>query len=340
MARVAVMGAGSWGTTIAKVFVDAGNDVTVWARRDELARAIDEGHENPDYLPGTALPESLRATSDEKEALAGAEIVVLAVPAQTLRGNLRRFGGLIPGDALVVQVAKGVELDTGRLMTQVLEEETGIENSRSLVLTGPNLAREVAAGQPAASVIACAEPESAKRVQSALATDYFRPYTNTDVVGCEIAGACKNVIALACGIAAGTGLGINSAAATMTRGNAEITRLGEALGANPRTFLGLAGMGDLVATCTSPLSRNRSFGEALGRGEGLEAARAATNGQVAEGVVSSSAVRSLAESLGVDMPITQAVYRVCHAGDGVEGMIAQLMGRRYKPEYPGAGAAR
>ncbi|WP_018296968.1 NAD(P)H-dependent glycerol-3-phosphate dehydrogenase [Corynebacterium lubricantis] len=332
MVNVAVMGAGSWGTTLAKVFADAGNTVTLWARRDELARTIDQTHVNPDYLPEITLPESISATSDAAAALDGASIVVFAVPSQTMRENLKVWTPLLPPDATLVSISKGIESDTYQRMTQVIAEITGASDDRIAVLTGPNLAREIAEEQPAATVIACTNENRAKLVQAACATSYLRPYTNTDVIGCEVSGACKNVIALACGMASGKGLGENTLATVITRGLAEITRLGMALGADQRTFAGLAGLGDLVATCNSPLSRNRTFGYRLGAGGTLEDAKEATHGQVAEGVTSSRSIFHLANSVGVEMPITQAVYAVCHKGLGVDEMIVALMGRSKKSE--------
>ena len=273
MVKVAVMGAGSWGTTLAKVFADAGNSVVLWVRKEAVARKIQISRENEKYLPGLILPRGIAATSDPLVALSDADIVVLAVPSQTLRENLARWKDDIPADATLVSLAKGIERDTHLRMTQVVAEVAQVDPSRIAVLSGPNLAREVALEQPAATVIACTDEERAKQVQAAVAAPYFRPYTNVDVIGCEIGGACKNVIALACGMATGKGLGENTLASLITRGLVEISRLGEALGADVRTFSGLAGMGDLVATCSSPLSRNRSFGQRLGRGDSLDQAR-------------------------------------------------------------------
>lgn len=326
------MGAGSWGTTLAKVFADAGNTVNLWARRESLAETIRTTRENPDYLPGIVLPESIVVTSDAQAALQGCSIVVLGIPSQALRTTLGEWRELIPADATLVSLAKGIEKDTHLRMSQVIAEVTGADPSRIAVLSGPNLAREIAEGQPAATVIACEDENRAKLVQAAVAAPYFRPYTNTDVIGTELGGACKNVIALACGIAHGFGLGENSNASLITRGLAEIARLGKAMGADPRTFAGLAGMGDLVATCSSPLSRNRTFGDRLGRGESLEQAREATHGQVAEGVISSQSIHDLAVELGVEMPITQAVFAVCHQGMAVRDMVDALMGRSKKAE--------
>ncbi|KQB86434.1 NAD(P)H-dependent glycerol-3-phosphate dehydrogenase [Corynebacterium lowii] len=331
MVAVAVMGAGSWGTTLAKVWADAGHPVRLWARREELANKINAEHVNADYLPEIALPESIEASAHPEEVLAGAEVVVLGVPSQTLRANLSQWGSAIPTDATVLSISKGVEVGTGKLMNQVIED-AGIAPERIAVLTGPNLAKEVAQEQVAATVIACTEESRARSLQHALSTEYLRPYTNTDVIGCEVGGACKNVIAVACGIATGLGLGYNTLATVITRGLAEITRLGQALGAQPRTLAGLAGLGDLVATCSSPLSRNHRFGARLGEGGTMEEARQATGGQVAEGVLSSTSIAELARKHGVEMPITQAVHAVCHDGMSVNEMMTSLMERSKKAE--------
>ncbi|RNE48661.1 NAD(P)H-dependent glycerol-3-phosphate dehydrogenase [Corynebacterium alimapuense] len=326
------MGAGSWGSTLAKVFADAGNTVQLWARRPELAESIQLTGTNQDYLPGISLPSAVTATSDASEALKNAVIVVFAVPSQTMRDNLHAWAPLLPTDATLVSISKGIETGTYLRMSQVIAETTGASPDRIAVLSGPNLALEIAQEQPAATVIACPDENRAKLVQAAVATSYLRPYTNTDVIGVELGGACKNVIALACGIAAGRGLGENTLATLITRGLAEITRLGVALGADPRTSAGLAGLGDLVATCTSPLSRNRSFGVRLGEGGTLTEAKKATHGQVAEGVISSNSVFQLAEAHQVEMPITQAVFAVCHKGMNVSDMVTALMGRSKKAE--------
>ncbi|WP_416061305.1 NAD(P)H-dependent glycerol-3-phosphate dehydrogenase [Rhodococcus indonesiensis] len=332
MSKAAVLGAGSWGTAFAKVLAEAGTDVTIWARRAEVAEAIATRHENPDYLPGVELPATVRATADHRVALDGVDFLVLAVPSQTLRANLEAWRDDIGPEATLLSLAKGIESGTLMRMSQVIAQVTGAEHDRIAVLSGPNLAREIADRQPAATVIACSDSTRALEIQRACATGYFRPYTNTDVIGCEIGGACKNVIALACGMAAGVGLGDNTVASIITRGLAEITRLGTALGAKPATLAGLAGVGDLVATCTSPLSRNRSFGERLGRGGTLESAQEATHGQVAEGVKSCTSVRALAASYDVEMPLTDAVHGVCYEGMSVPEAIGLLLGRRVKPE--------
>jgi len=332
VARVAVLGAGSWGTAFAKVLADAGSDVTLWARRREVVDAVRTTRCNPDYLPSVVLPEALQVTGDAETALAGADIVALAVPAQSLRANLTAWAPELPAQATLLSLAKGVELGSLQRMSEVVREVTGADAARIAVLTGPNLAGEIAVEQPTATVIACLDHDRALVVQKACVTGYFRPYTNTDVVGCELAGAYKNVIALACGMAVGMGMGDNSIASIITRGLAETARLGVALGAEAATFAGLAGMGDLVATCSSPLSRNRTFGARLGRGETLEQAQLGTKGQVAEGVKSCSALAQLAASRGVDVPLADGVHRVCHDGLPVQVLAAELLGRSTKPE--------
>ncbi|MGW0004982.1 NAD(P)H-dependent glycerol-3-phosphate dehydrogenase [Nocardia grenadensis] len=331
MTRAAVLGAGSWGTAFGKVLAEAGTEVTIWARRPEVAEALATDHRNPWYLPGVQLP-PVAATDDYARALDGADIVVLAVPSQSLRANLKVWSPAIGPDTTLLSLAKGIENGTLLRMSEVIAEVTGASPDRIAVLSGPNLAKEIAAGQPAATVIGCADAERAAAVQRACVTGYFRPYTNTDVIGCELGGACKNVIALACGIASGMGFGDNSLAGLMTRGLAEIIRLGVALGAEPVTLAGLAGVGDLIATCTSPLSRNRSFGQVLGSGGSMQAAQEATHGQVAEGVKSCTSVRALAAAKNVEMPLTEAVHQVCHEGLAVQTALEKLLGRQIKPE--------
>jgi glycerol-3-phosphate dehydrogenase (NAD(P)+) len=328
----AVMGSGAWGTALAKLLADAGGEVRLWARRSDIATQINTTRHNPDYLPGVQLPAAIEATTDADEALSGVTTVLLAVPAQTMRPNLERWAGLLTPGATLVSAAKGIELETLMRMSQVVVDVTSVDPSQVAVISGPNLASEITAGQPAATVIACSDSGRAVAVQRMLNAGYFRPYTNADVIGTEIGGACKNVIALACGMAAGVGLGENTAAAIITRGLAEIMRLGIAVGAKGATLAGLAGVGDLVATCTSPHSRNRSFGESLGRGETMEAALRARGGHVVEGVTSCESVLALASSYDVEMPLTEAVHRVCHKGLSVYEAVALLLGRTTKPE--------
>ena len=327
-----VMGAGAWGTALAKVLADAGNDVRLWTRRAEVADEINSSGTNAGYLPGVQLPAAIRATTDPAEALDGVTTVLLGVPSQTLRPNLEAWRSQIAQGATLVSVAKGIELGTLMRMSQVIVAVTGCDQSQVAVVSGPNLAGEIADEQPAATVVACTDSGRAVALQRGLSTGYLRPYTNSDVVGTEVGGACKNVIALACGMAAGVGLGENTAAAIITRGLAEIMRLGIALGAKPATLAGLAGVGDLVATCSSAHSRNRNFGAFLGRGGSLEAAMRATAGHVAEGVTSCTSILALAESYDVEMPLTDAVHRVCHKGLSVDDAVALLLGRTTKPE--------
>ena len=331
---VAVMGAGAWGTALARVLADAGGEVVLWARRSELAEQINATRYNPDYLPGALLSPSIRATADAEEALHGATTVLLGVPAQTMRSNLEGWAPLLEHGATLVSLAKGIELGTLMRMSQVIASVTEVDPSQVAVISGPNLASEIAEREPAATVIACSDSGRAVALQRMLNSGYFRPYTNADVIGTEIGGACKNVIALACGMAAGVGLGENTAAAIITRGLAEIMRLGIALGAKGATLAGLAGVGDLVATCTSPHSRNRSLGERLGRRENVREALQDRqgDGHVVEGVTSCQSVLALASSYDVEMPLTDAVHRVCHKGLSVDEAMALLLGRSTKPE--------
>jgi glycerol-3-phosphate dehydrogenase (NAD(P)+) len=329
------MGAGSWGTTFAQVLADAGTPAVLWARSAAVATSVADKHENPGYLPGISLPASLTATSDHEAALAGADLVVFAVPAQTLRSLLASWAPLMPPDALLVSLLKGIELGSCKRMSEVIVETLAIQPSRVAVVSGPNLAREIAEREFAASVVACSDESGARLLQKACHTGYFRPYWSTDVTGCELGGAVKNIIALAVGIAVALGLGDNTKASLITRGLAEMARLGEAMGADPRTFAGLAGMGDLVATCSSPLSRNRTFGQHLGAGMTSAQALSAT-GQTAEGVTSYAPVLELARKHGVDMPITSVVAAVIAGDLSVRDAAAVLASRSAKPEWYGA----
>jgi glycerol-3-phosphate dehydrogenase (NAD(P)+) len=328
------MGAGSWGTTFAQVLCDAGTDVTVWGRRQAVSDAIRDRHENPDYLPGIALPPAIDASCDPAEALTGVDLVVFAVPAQSLRQNLADWAGLIPPGALLVSLMKGIELGSCDRMSEVIADVLGAAADRIAVISGPNLSHEIARRQVAASVVACADETAAKQLQGACHTPYFRPYTNPDVTGCELGGAVKNIIALAVGMASGMGLGDNTKATLITRGLAETARLGAAMGADQHSFAGLAGMGDLVATCISPLSRNRTFGEKLGRGATLAEVIADTK-QTAEGVKSSLSVLELARRHDVEMPITELVTAVLHNGLAVTRAAGLLTSRAAKPEFEG-----
>jgi glycerol-3-phosphate dehydrogenase (NAD(P)+) len=331
MSRVAVFGAGSWGTAFSIVLADAGNEVAMWGRREDVCTTISKEHENPDYLPGVPLPTSIVASHDPEEVLDGVEAAVLAVPSQTLRDNLTEWAPLIRDEVMLVSLMKGVETGTCKLMSEVIAEVTGAGDDRIGVVSGPNLAKEIANRQPTTSVVACVEEPVAQRLQELCHTAAFRPYTNTDVVGCELGGATKNVIALAVGMAAGLGFGDNARASVITRGLAETARLGAAMGADPMTFSGLAGLGDLVATCSSPLSRNRSFGEKLGRGMTVDEVVSSTR-QVAEGVKSCQSIMDLAHKHGVEMPIVEHVAALVRNEMTPREMLTSLISRAAKPE--------
>lgn len=327
--RLAVLGAGSWGTTFARVLADGGSEVVLWARREEIAREIREEHRNRAYLPQHDLPETVHGTSDLDEALAGADGVVVAVPAQSLRATLQARPALpaVP----VLSLTKGIERGTDSRISQVIVEAGRAEPELVGVLSGPNLSAEIAERRPCASVVAAPSQELADALAAWCRAPYLRAYTSTDVIGVEVAGAVKNVIAIAVGAATGLGHGHNTTASLITRGLAEITRLGVALGGRRETFAGLAGMGDLVATCASPLSRNHRLGLALGRGLDVEAA-AAEVGSTAEGVATARAVADLAAQLGVDMPITRAVVAVVDHGESIDEVTTALLSRSVRPE--------
>jgi glycerol-3-phosphate dehydrogenase (NAD(P)+) len=331
MARFAVMGAGSWGTAFSLVLADAGNTVTLWARRDEVCHTINTMHENTDYLPGVVLSEHIAATHDPAVALAEADYVVLAVPSQTLRANLTEWRDVVPPSAVLISLMKGVELGTLDRMSEVIAEVTGAGPERIAVVSGPNLAKEISRREPAASVVACADVSVAEKLRDTIHGPAFRPYSSTDVLGCELGGAYKNVIGLAVGMAVGLGFGDNTTASVITRGLAETARLAMKLGADPMTLMGLAGLGDLVATCSSPLSRNRTFGEKLGQGMTTEEITASTR-QVAEGVKSCSSILALAERSGVDAPIAKYVTAVVAGEITAEEMLAGLLSRSTKHE--------
>ncbi len=330
MTTAAVFGTGSWGTAFSAVLADSGTTVRMWGRRPELVEQINAGS-NEDYLPGIRLPRGISATTDPAEAARGADIVVLAVPSQKLRDNLEGWASLLPRDAAIVSLMKGVELGTTKRMSEVIAEVGEVEPERIVVVSGPNLAREIALKQPAASVVACTDGHTAERVAAACAAPYFRPYTNSDVIGTELGGAVKNVVALAAGIAEGMGMGDNSKATIITRGLAETTRLGVALGGDPATFAGLAGVGDLIATCMSPLSRNRTFGVNLGRGMAVNEVIAVTR-QTAEGVKSCDSILELARNHGVDVPIIEQVAAVVHEGRTPQQVVESLLSRARKAE--------
>ena len=329
--RAAIMGSGSWGTAFGMVLADAGSEVVIWGRDEAVARDITENHRNDAYHPGVSLPTRIRATTNPHEAMAEADLVVLALPAQVLRANLDQWRDLLPADAVLVSLMKGIETGTMLRMSEVIAQAARIPASRVAVVSGPNLAREIAERQPTATTVACDDADSAQRLQDACTTDYFRPYWTTDVVGTEIGGAVKNVIALANGMAVGMGLGENTQASLITRGLAEMSRLGMALGADPLTFQGLAGVGDLVATCQSPLSRNRTFGVSLGQGRTVAETIAATR-QTCEAFTSCQPILQLGQAHDVDLPITEQVVAVLHHGRSPRVIGSALMARDTKAE--------
>jgi len=329
--KVAVVGAGSWGTAVAAIAC-RNVPTTLWARRDDLARQIDEAHRNPDYLPDFELPDALRATSSIEHAVGGADVVVMGVPSHGFRDILGQLAPFLGADVPVLSLAKGVEQGSLKRMTEVIAEV--VPGHPAGVLTGPNLAKEILAGYPAASVVALADDRICIDLQRVFSTDVFRVYRNPDVIGCEVAGALKNVMAIASGMADGMGFGDNTRAALITRGLAELSRLGIALGGDPLTFSGLAGMGDLVATCISRQSRNRYVGEELGKGRTIDDISAEMN-MVAEGVKTSRAVVELAAEHGIEMPIAEEVVAVIYEGKPARDVIPSLMGRAAKAELYG-----
>jgi len=332
--KVAVIGAGSWGTTVAAIA--ARNVPTMlWARRADLAARIAADHENDAYLPNVHLPEALHATASLEEACTGAEVVVLGVPSHGMRAVLNDAAPFIGRRVPVVSLAKGVEQGTLARMTEVATESLVAHDPAFIgVLTGPNLAREVAAGQPTASVVAMGYAAVMEELQQVFTSPSFRVYTNPDVVGCEMAGALKNVLAIGAGIADGLGYGDNTKAALMTRGLAELARLGIAMGGDPLTFAGLAGMGDLIATCSSPQSRNRHVGVELGKGRALDDIVNEMN-MVAEGVKTTAAVLELATRHDVEMPLSSFVGKVLYEGAQPAELVPELMLRKAKSEFHG-----
>ena len=328
MRRVGVLGGGAWGTALAQVCARAGLAPTLWAREAEAVAAINASHENPLFLPGVALDPAVCATGEVAD-LAGSEFVLAAAPAQHLRGVLQHFAQHAATDLPIVLCAKGVEQDSLKLMAEVLAET--IPSAQPAVLSGPSFAAEVARGLPTAITLACPDPELGRALAEAIATPTFRPYLSADMIGAEAGGAIKNVLAIACGIVEGRGLGRSAHAALVTRGFAELTRLAVALGGKAETVAGLCGLGDLVLTCSSAQSRNMSVGLALGRGESLETALAGKI-SVAEGVASAPAVRQLARKLGVETPISDAVAAILAGEIGVDAAIAGLLARPLKSE--------
>ena len=306
---LAVLGAGSWGTTFAKVLADGGSNVVMWARRAEIAREISEAKRNSSYLPGVNLPRTLRVTERLDEVLAEARIVFISVPSQTLRTNLAAFAPLLAADAVVVSLMKGVEEGTGLRMSEVISQVLAIDPPRIAVVSGPNIALEIAKEQPAAAVVSSASAQTATAVAAVATNPYFRSFINTDVIGTEFGGVLKNLIAVAIGIVDGVGYGENTKASILTRGLAEMTDFAAAYGAQPETLAGLAGLGDLIATCQSPLSRNNTAGRLLGQGYSFTDV-VATMRQTAEGLASIGPILALAAARGVEMPIVSQVSAI------------------------------
>lgn len=309
MKRVSVLGAGAWGTTLAQVLVDAGQEVLIWGRNSEVISEINSSHTNKKFLQGVSLPTEIKATNNISDAFEFGESLVLAIPAQSLRDNLMNWKTTFPKDRTIISTLKGIEANTQKRMTEVVCEVLEIGEARLGLITGPNLAGELSLRQPAGAVAAAPNELISKEIIDLFTTPYFRVYPSDDLVGCELAGAAKSVIALAVGMAIGLDLGENTQSMIITRGLSEVARFGNAYGSNPLTFLGLAGMGDLVASCGSGLSRNRTFGESLGRTGSMDKARAQV-AKTVEGVASASAIEELAHRVGVEVPIIESVSDV------------------------------
>lgn len=332
MTKSAVVGGGAWGTALAHTLGTLGHDVLLWAREPDVVEHINHAHANPRFLPGARLSPAVRASSSIEEAVGDAALVVFAAPSHVLREVARRGAAAVAASATLVVATKGIERETLALMTEIIAEE--VQGRDVVALSGPSFAQEVVHGQPTALVAASSAKEASTRVQQALSCSTLRVYTNDDVIGVELGGALKNVMAVATGIAEGLGLGLNSRAALITRGLAEMRRLGIAAGAKGETFAGLTGMGDLVLTCTGALSRNRAVGMEIGKGIPLEEVLAGKE-SVAEGIVTTTSALALATRHGVDMPIVNAVARVLFGGWPPRDAIAELMGRELRPERDG-----
>ena len=322
--NITVLGAGAWGTAFGQVLADAGNTVTMWAKEQRIVEDIRDRHHNAVRLPSVEkLPDNMTATGDRAEAVKNADIVVVAIAAQFARVALVEFKGLIPDHAIVVSLMKGIERDTNKRMDEVVRESLDLPADRFAAISGPNLSKEIADRHPAATVVACTNLDNATKVAEACTTSYFKPFVTTDVIGLEMCGSLKNVTALAVGMAPG--------AMIETRGLAELTALGAAAGADPKTFFGLAGVGDLIATCGSPLSRNYTFGANLGKGLTVEEATKVSNG-VAEGVPTTDAVVALGEQLDVPTPLAYQMSRVLNEGISCSEMLAGLFGHEVTGE--------
>lgn len=328
MERISIIGSGAWGTALAQIIANRGQSVTLWARRLELSATINEKHENTENLPGIPLNKEIRATNDIWEA-ANARIILLVCPAQAQRETLKSINSATKSNPVLVLCSKGIELQTGLMMSEVAQEI--MPGSPVCILSGPNFAREIASGQPAATTLACADETLARKIQESIGSPYFRPYITDDLTGVQIAGALKNVIAIACGLAQGLGFGESTRASLVTRGMAEIVRLGCAMGARAETFLGLSGMGDLMLTCSSLQSRNFSLGVALGEGKKLEDLRKNSR-SVTEGVHTAEAGLSLAAKRKVEMPVTKAVHQCLNEGRKLDDALKELLNRPFGTE--------
>lgn len=336
MTCIAIIGAGGWGTALGAVAGRAGHEVSLWSRNAEVVKGINREHENSVYLVGHKLEGRVRATHEISEALRGAELVVLAAPSHAMRELLTRMRGQIALGSVMVSATKGIEVETGQRISELVRDELGPgAGARFVCLSGPSFAQEVAARQPTAVVAASVDEACAAKVQAVFSFDNLRVYTNADVVGTELGGAVKNVVAVAAGMVSGLGLGANSVAALVTRGLAEITRLASAEGARAKTMMGLAGLGDLVLTCTGGLSRNRYVGQELGRGRTLSDILSGMK-EVAEGVRTTRAVKLLAGRAGIEMPITEQVFAVLYEARSVRAAAEELMARPLKGEFAGA----
>jgi glycerol-3-phosphate dehydrogenase (NAD(P)+) len=333
--KIGVIGAGSWGTTLSKLLSEKGNDVTVWSYTEGPCNDINEIKENRDFLPGIKLPDNLTADRDLISTCSGKDLILSISPSHTVKGLLEKVQDVIEERTLIVSASKGIENDTLRIMSEVFEEVLGSGRAKRVTyLSGPSFAREVSLKVPTAVSAACVDIDIAKKVQEIFSTNYFRVYSCTDVIGVELGGALKNVIAIAAGIADGLRFGHNTRAALITRGLAEISRLGVRMGAKPLTFLGLSGIGDLVLTCTGDLSRNRSVGLRIGQSEKLKDILDSMK-MVAEGVKTSKAAYELSKIKDIDMPITKEVYLMLYEGKPPAESVKDLMGRDLKEEFIG-----
>lgn len=332
MPKVGIVGTTSWGTTLGVIIARQGLNVSIWSRTEHEAESLNAARENARFLPGVAFPGSLSVTASQCEALSDADLVLFVVPSRTFRDNVRQVRDAIPKDAILVSATKGLETDTGKRMSQILADEMPPSFSGGIcALSGPNLSREIIACKPASTVIASTNVEAARKAQLIINSNLFRVYTNVDIVGVEFGGALKNIIALAAGVCDGMNYGDNAKATVITRGLAEIGRLAEAAGANPLTLSGLAGMGDLIATCSSTLSRNHYFGRRLAAGESADSIRASMDG-VAEGVDTIKGAVKVAGTLGVEIPIAEAMNNVIFEGIPIEDAVSSLLERAPRPE--------